>query len=311
MSSKPSVSFVIVNWNGKDVLRECLDSVYALRYPVREIVVVDNGSVDGSVEMVLRDDPSVTVIKNDRNMGLPIAKNQGMLQAVQNGADYLYALDNDLTIAPDAVDQAMRVMESDPKIAMVGSLIFNQDRPNVIFSAGHIINWSQNLVKTLGANEIFDGQFKDAWDVDYVGGGALLVRSAYVKKNGYFDESLIGYGYDDTEYGYRAKKLGYRVVCCANSHVWHRAHSGIGRYSFKKKYMETRNAVRFMKKHANVMNWCKYLSYLLPGFIYAFFKEGLKGNMPGVIGKFRGFIDGLRNKDDLMYELLEEKPKSS
>ncbi|HEX7090771.1 MAG TPA: glycosyltransferase family 2 protein [Longimicrobiales bacterium] len=302
----PSVSVVVVNWNGKNVLPQCLDSILALEYPIKETIVVDNGSVDGSGALLReRYGERVTVIWNERNLGAPVARNQGMRHAVESGSDFVFTLDNDLTIAPDAIAPLVRLMQGDPKIAMAGALILHQDRPDVIFSAGHMVNWTQNLVRTLGANQRLQGQFREIWDVDYVGSGAMLTRRSYIEQHGYFDETLIGYGYEDTEYGYRAKQLGFRVVCCADARVWHRPHSGIGRYSYRKKYLEARNAVVFMKRHGNLFRWSKYLFYVLLGFGYAAVREGLRGNFAGVRGKMRGFIDGLRGREDLAYRLLD------
>lgn len=296
---------MVVNWNGRDVLRPCLESIRGTTYPAVELTVVDNGSTDGS-EVLLREeyaDPS-TLIWNSRNVGLPAARNQGMRSAVESGAEFILTLDNDLTIAPDTIDRLVEVMRSSNDIVMVGALIFHQDRPDVIHSAGQMVNWTQNLVRTLGANQRQDGRFRGIWDVDYVGGGAMLTRTSYVRQQGVFDEAFIGYGYEDTEYGYRARQLGYRVVCCADAKVWHRAHSTIGRYSYRKKYLETRNAVVFMKRHGNAYRWSKYLIFLFVGFGYAAVREGLRGNLAGVWGKLHGFFDGLRNRTDLAYRLL-------
>ena len=300
-----TVSIVIVNWNGKSVLIDCIDSVLNLKYPIQEIIVVDNGSTDNSIEIVKNKyDNNIVIIQNQKNLGAPVARNQGMKYALKSGVDYIFCLDNDLTVDENAIEKLIEVMIRNEKIAMVGALIFHHEQPDVIFSAGQKINWTQNLVKSFGRNQIYRGQFKDIWKVDYVGSGAVLIPSEYIKKHGYFDESYIGYGYEDTEYGLRANKLGFHVVCCADAKVWHKPHSGIGRYSFKKKYLETRNAVRFIKKYGNFWNWSKYLCFVFPGFVYALFREGFQGNMPGVVGKMRGFYDGLRNYDDLAYKLL-------
>jgi len=303
----PTVSFIVVNWNGKEVLRDCLDSIFKLDYPVHEVIVVDNGSADGSVNMMQTDYADrVYIIALKKNLGAPAGRNFGMKRALETSVDLAFCLDNDLTIAPDAISKLIDVLDCDSKIAMAGALILHQDRPDVIFSAGHVINWTQNLVGTLGAGQKLQGQFTDIWDVDYVGSGAMLVRASYIREHGVFDESYIGYGYEDTEYGYRAKNLGLRVVCCADAKVWHRPHSGVGRYSYRKKYLETRNAIRFIKRYGTVTNWTKYLCYVIPGFGYALVVEGLRGHLPGVIGKFRGFIDGLRNRDDLALKMLNE-----
>jgi GT2 family glycosyltransferase len=288
-------------------LRECLESIFELDHAVYEVIVVDNGSTDGSLEMMESEYAGrIHVIALETNLGAPAGRNYGMRRVVETGVDFAFCLDNDLTVAPDAISKLIDVVGRDPKIAMAGALILHQDKPDVIFSAGHVINWTQNLVGTLGAGEKLQGQFTDIWDVDYVGSGAVLVRSSYIREHGDFDESYIGYGYEDTEYGYRAKNLGFRVVCCADAKVWHRPHSGVGRYSYRKKYLETRNAIRFIKRYGTTANWIKYLCYVVPGFGYAFIVEGMRGNLPGVIGKIRGFIDGLRNRDDLALKMLNK-----
>jgi GT2 family glycosyltransferase len=299
------VSFVVVNWNREDLLEKCLDSILALDYPIHEIVVSDNGSTDGSTELMrTKYTGKVTAIENGQNYGAPVGRNIGIRQALKSDIDFIFCLDNDLTIAPDAIAKLVAVLQRDEKIAMAGALIMDMAQPDVISSAGGLVNWTQNMVKTLGMNQRLKGQFRDIWDVDYAGSGALFVRTDYLRQHGLFDEGFIGYGYEDTDFGMRAKKLGYRVVCCADAKVWHRPHSSIGRYSFKKKYLETRNAIRFIKRYGDTKAWIKYLFYVNAGFVYAFFSEGIKGNLPGVIGKVRGFIDGLRNRDDLALKLL-------
>jgi len=306
----PSVSIVVVNWNGEKVILDCLKSIARLQYPWKDVIVVDNGSRDNSPALIKGfSERKVHLIQNKSNRGAPAARNQGMVLALEKGAQYVFCLDNDLTVDSKAIGPLLEILEKNDRIAMAGALIFHHDPPQRIFSAGHKINWTQNLVGTLGANQVWKGQFSGFWDVDYVGSGAVLIRSEYIRKLGAFDESYLGYGYEDTEYGFRANNAGFRVVCCAAAQVWHKPHSGIGRYSFRKKYIETRNAVRFIKRYGKFKHWMKYLSFVLPGFAYAVIREGFRGNMPGVIGKIRGFYDGLIDNDELVYKLLGWGPK--
>jgi GT2 family glycosyltransferase len=301
-----AVSVVIVNWNGEAVLPACLESVFRSTHPLAEVIVVDNGSADGSLALLSeRFADRVTLIRNERNLGAPRARNQGIRRALTGGVDFVFTLDNDLTMAPDAIAVLVDVLRRNPGAAMAGALILDHARPDVILSAGHRINWTQNLVRSLGANQRFRGQFRGAWEVDYAGSGALLTRAEYLRRYGAFDERYLGYGYEDTDFGLQAVARGWKVLCCADARVWHRPHSGIGRYSYRKKYLEARNAVVFMKRHGNLFRWSKYLFYVLLGFGYAAVREGLRGNFAGVRGKMRGFIDGLRGREDLAYRLLD------
>lgn len=302
----PSVSVVVVNWNGESVLGDCLASIFALTYPITEVIVVDNGSVDRSIARVREVyGERVTVIENEKNLGAPMARNQGIRRAVASGVDFVFSLDNDLTVAPEAIGVLVEVLTRDPAVAMAGALILDRARPDVVLSAGHRINWTQNLVKCLGAGQTLRGQFRGSWEVDYAGSGALLTRGAYLREFGSFDESYLGYGYEDTDFGYRANLRGWKVLCCAEAKVWHRPHTGIGRYSYRKKYLEARNAVLFMRRHGNAYRWTKYLFYLFAGFAYAAVREGVRGNLAGVRGKLHGFVDGVLDRKERAYALLQ------
>ena len=191
-------------------------------------------------------------------------------------------------------------------MGVAGAGIYYADRPDVIFSAGHWINWTQNLVGTRGANKRDTGQYAPLADVDYVGTGAMLTRRQVYEEVGLLDDGFIGYGYEDTDFGIRVNKAGYRVVCYLPARVWHQPHTNIGRYSFRKKYLEGRNAIRFMNMYGSPSRWMKFVFYASLGLLYASIREGLRGNMGGVIGKARGLYDGLRGREDFARRLLEQ-----
>jgi GT2 family glycosyltransferase len=305
INSAPKVSVVVLNWNAKDILRECIESLIKSKYPLYKIIVADNGSVDGSQQMIESLFPDVILVENGENLGVPEGKNRGITRALEEEIDYIYTLDNDLIIEPQTIKELVSLLEKNPQIGCAGSIIYYYDRPQMIFSAGHYVDWSQNLVRTRGANQKDSGQLAERGEVDYVGAGAMLTRKAIFNAIGLLDVGFIGYGYDDADFGLRVNRAGYKVVCYSQSKVWHRPFSGIGKYSFKKKYLESRNAIRFLKIYGNWRNWAKFFFYAIAGLFYASIREGVRGNLRGVVGKARGLYDGLRGREDLAYSLLK------
>src|SRR5262249_6710666 len=163
--------------------------------------------------------------------------------------------------------------------------IYDYDKRDMIQTAGNYIDWTQNLVSSRGAHQRDTGQLEECAEVHYVGAGAMLTRRIVFEKAGLLDAGFYGYGYEDADFRLRVKRAGYKVVCCTRSKVWHRPFSGIGAYSFKKKYLESRNAIRFLRMYGDRASWVKFSFYAIGGLCYAAVREGARGNIMGVIGK--------------------------
>jgi GT2 family glycosyltransferase len=301
-----SLSVVILNYNGIHHLKECIESVRTSTYPLESIIVVDNGSTDGSQEMVRANFHDVILLENLRNLGIPEGKNEGIKAAINRNVKYIYTLDNDLIIEPNTISTLVSLMEANEDIGCAGSIIYYYDKRDLIFNAGSYINWTQNLVKTRGLNEKDVGQLAECAAVDYVGAGAMLTRRYIFEHIGLLDPIFIGYGCEDSDFGMRVNRSGFKVVCFTRSRVWHKPFSTIGGYSYKKKYLESRNAIYFLKRYGNWNNWAKFILFAVCGLCFALVREGLRGNLMGVVGKARGLYDGLRGREALARELLRK-----
>lgn len=299
------VSVVVLNWNGVAFISECLDSLLRSNHPLHEVIVADNGSTDGSVGLIRERYPSVVVVENGANLGAPAGRNVGIRRALAGGAEYVYTIDNDLEADGRTIGALVELMEHEAKIGCAGSIIYDRDRRDLILTAGHDVDWTENLVHPRHAHEPDNGQVEPLAEVDYVGTGAMLTRRAVFQQLGLLDPGFVGYGYEDTDFGMRLNRAGWKVVCCYQSRVWHRPFSGIGRYSFKKKYLESRNAIRFLRRYGKPQHWLKFLLYSVIGLAYAAVVEGARGNIRGVVGKARGIVDGILGREALAYRLLE------
>ena len=305
MELKAKVNVVMLNWNRKEVLLESLKAVVDLDYPVEEIIVVDNSSTDNSAEAVKQNFPEVTVIENDKNYGAIGGKNIGLRKALESSVDYIYMVDNDIMCAKDALTKLVAVAESDPKVGMVGAMMYDLIKPDIILSAGGTIDYTENVSRGRGDAQRDVGQFSEVEPVDYLWGGALLARKSVLKEVGLFDPGYVGYWFEDTDLSVRVRKAGYQILFNPFAKVWHKPHATVEQFSFRKKYLATRNAIRFMKKHAPVHGWIKYMFYAIAGLPYALIRDLMKGRgAQGAWGKAKGLYDGIFNRDKAVEKIL-------
>ena len=288
----PKIFIIILNWNGKEVLRECLKSIEDIDYPNYGVIVVDNGSMDGSQKAVKEDFSYVHLIENDKNEGVAEGQNIGIRYAFEKGTDYVFILNNDLTLDKNILKSLLKVIESDDKIGVVGPILYWADEPEKIQSAGGIINWRKGKVSHLNAGET-DKELPNTREVDYV--GLVFVSSGILGKIGLYDPKYFAYC-EDLDFCARVKEAGYKVISVSDAKVWHK-----GAYTTRKvsgfcEYHMARNMFWFMKRHVSRR---QYLSFLLYFFGFQFwFTSGIyiiyHKNVNAFISFFRGVIDGVK-----------------
>lgn len=191
-----TVSIIILNWNGKEHLKNCLLSIRNnTNYPSYEVIVVDQGSVDGSLEMIKRDFPEVRLIENPENVGIPKASNQAFNIA---RGDYFFLLGNDTEVFEGWMENAVKIMESYPEICTVGST-----------------QMGINDMKTYVSRDTL----KKRANVNSVG---MLIRRKVIDEIGVYDEANFSpYGGDETDWNFRATNAGYRIVEAGNVVIAH------------------------------------------------------------------------------------------
>lgn len=299
------VAVVILNWNRKDNVLDCLQHIYDLDYPLYRLIVVDNASTDGSVSAIRDKYPDVVIVENDQNYGAPEGKNIGLRKALETQMDVVYMVDNDIVVARDSLSQLMNTLEEIPLAGIVGAKMYDYSKPDILLSAGGIIDFTENVSRGRGDCEKDVGKFEKTEEVDYLWGGAMIATREVLENVGLFDTDYLGYWFEDSDFSVRVRKAGLKVLFCGQSKVWHRPHKTIEQFSFRKKYLATRNAIRFMKKHATPINWVKYMIYAVGGLPYAAGRDLIKqGSAMGALGKAKGIVDGLLNRDEPALRML-------
>lgn len=244
MPSSDLVTAVIVNWNGKKILRKCIGTLYQNTTNVRcGVVVVDNGSQDGSAEMVQSEFPSVHLIKNSTNEGFSVANNQGIRFALANGSKYVLLLNNDVEITDSNwLPKLIAVMESDSKTGVVGCKLLYPD--GRIQHAGGVV--ALKVPYNRGEEQIDHGQYDKVEFMDFVTGAVLLIRFDVIRQIGLLDEGFSPLYCEDTDWCLRAKLYGYKIAYTPDPTLIHNCGSSSSKLGKERRaFLFKRSFVRF------------------------------------------------------------------
>jgi len=225
-SACPELSIIVVNWNTREFLARCLESIYT--HPPSydfEVLVVDNGSSDGSCEMMWQAFPMVCLISNDHNAGFAGANNQAMRLA--NGK-YVLLLNSDAEVLPHTLDTLLRCAELNTDAGIIGAKLLNTDRSFQAGGAEFPTLWSEIALLTGAARWLYGRSFPSypadrcavTTPCDWVGGACLLARRTAIQSVGLLDESYFMYC-EEMDWCYRMRQAGWAVVLCADAQVLH------------------------------------------------------------------------------------------
>jgi GT2 family glycosyltransferase len=229
-------SIIVVNWNGIGFIRDCLQSARRQTYSPVELIVVDNGSTDGSREWLRANAArSYRLIEFDVNTGFGAGANAGIRAS---SGEFIALLNND-AVADDQWLACLIEAARDPGTGMAASKILFHDRRDVIDKAGHLL-YPDGLNRGRGAGEIDKGQYDSEGEILFPDGCAALYRRQMLDDIGLFDEQFFAYG-DDAELGLRGRWRGWRCAYAPAARVYHRHSSSLGKYSPFKAYLVERN----------------------------------------------------------------------
>lgn len=282
MTRTPLVFIIILNWNGWQDTVACVESCRRLTWPNFRIVIVDNGSTDGSEDFLRRQLPGEEIIQAGANLGFAGGNNVGIRGALEAGANYVWLLNNDAVADPEALTMLVEAMEGESAVGITGSKIYYRDDPRRIWFAGGMWEKGRLRPRHRGANKLDEGQFDETCEVGSVSGCSMLVRAAAIRDIGLMEESYFLY-WEDTEWCARAQAEGYKVLFVPGSRIWHKVSSSAGRSSFSQYYYSIRNGFYFLRE---------YNAFLMPVFAAYNLSVGLKCLVLGNVQPLRGLIRG-------------------
>ena len=251
------VSVIIVNWNTCDLLRQCLRSVFDQVPSIGiEVIVVDNGSADDSVEMVRREFSQVILLANQDNRGFAAANNQGM--TVANGR-YILLLNSDTIVLDRAIEKTVAFADQHSDTAVTGCRVLNPDRTlqNSCFMFPSILNWflfSTYLYRLFPRSRFFGREQMTWWsrndsrEVDVVTGCYMLVRKEAIDEVGLMDERFFMYA-EETDWCYRFRAREWKNRFTPDAEIIHIGGASAVKLGARRAQVTNSSFVRYMFKH--------------------------------------------------------------
>ena len=259
----PLVSVVVLNWNGREVVERCLQSLQGQTYQPLEIIVVDNASTDDSADLVKKRFSNVKMIVNERNLGFGGGNNVG-IRASQGR--YIMMLNNDTRLDPACIEELKRSLEKDQRYGACASKILLEYEDNLIDAAG-IVVCPDGL--SIGRGRLEKGdQYDEETDVFFASDCACLYRREMLEDIGLYDEDFFAYA-DETDMGWRAQLAGWKCIYNPKAVVYHFHSASTGTYSPFKAYLVGRNRIWVAVKSFPV-------SLLIFGQFYTFWRYMLQ-----------------------------------
>ena len=291
----PLVIFVVLNFNRRKDTLQCISSLAQNTYKNQKIILLDNSLTDGSVEAVEARFPDVQIIRLQQNLGYAGNNNVGIDEAMRQGAEWIFVLNEDTVLAPDCVAQLVSVGESDPTIGIVGPMVYHHDEPEIIQSAGGKMD-KYFRAEHLGQNQVDRGQYPQPHLVEWISGCGIMVRRAVIDQIGTIDARFFLYA-EELEWCIRASEVGWKIVHIPQAKLWHK---GVQRDYHPKPslmYYLTRNRLLLLSKHraplsAWVVNWAEILRTLTSWTI----KPKWRSKREYRNAMWRGMLDFLRHR---------------
>ena len=255
MRKLPSVSVVILNWNGKDFLEKFLPSVMQSDYDNLSVVVADNASTDDSVSFLEKNFPTVKIINNKKNEGFAKGYNEALKQV---SSDYYILLNSDVEVTKNWILPVISLMESDEKIAACQPKILSYYEKNKFEYAGACGGWIDSYGYPFSRGRVFDfcetdiGQYDNVEEIFWASGAALFIRSAVFHQLGGFDEYFFAHQ-EEIDLCWRIKRAGYKIFVVPSSVVYHVGGGTLPAGNERKVYLNFRNNLAMLVKNLDVL----------------------------------------------------------
>jgi GT2 family glycosyltransferase len=219
----PKIIVLLLNWNGKKDTLECIQSLKKVDDPNFQVIVVDNGSKDGSVAAIRSAHPEIPILETGSNLGFAGGNNVGIEWALRHKAEWIFLLNNDTIVDRDVLKKLREAAKWEPKGKIFGAKILRYHQPQIIDHIGGF--WCAQKGEFFSCESgQEDHPYLNMQKVDYVCGAALFMHRSVPAKIGLLETNFFLF-WEETDFCYRAKKAGFEVWTVPEAKIWHKVSS--------------------------------------------------------------------------------------
>lgn len=267
------IGIVIVNYNGEKYQNDALETIYGSSFSDLEVVIVDSGSTDQSIQMAKEKYPQVHYLLQKENVGVAKGNNIGIRYAIDVlGAEYILLLNNDIELAEDTIQLLWE--NASPETITVPKIYYYEPHDMLWFAGGAMV-WNKGESEHWGNFETDCGKYDEQKEITYSPTCCMLIHKSVFERVGLIDETVFMY-FDDTDFCARVNSAGIKILYVPKSIMWHKVSSaGGGSDSKIQVYYMTRNKLYYMHKHkdelvfpARLFTYTKFIIKFLISPIY-------------------------------------------
>lgn len=314
-----TLSIILVNYRRPDDTVECVRSLLSSTFRDMQIIVVDNGSGDGSADRLRRECPGTIVIPSSRNLGFAGGNNLGIRRALDDGSHFVLLLNNDTIVDPGTIETLMTTIRAHVRTGIVGAKIVYYDRPDILWFAGGYLNTNAARAGHHGIGKPDGPAFNSPKPCAFVTGCCLLVRREVLEAVGMLPTPYFAY-MEDAEFCLRTRNAGYAVLYEPRARVLHKVSTTTHWDSPAYIYLNLRNKLLFLRRNSRPVLWAPHLPCLLYFYVRQMVRLLLRRHGPVALrAAWYAIIDGLKGctgedgsgRLSLLLATSETKPEQS
>jgi len=287
--SSSLVYVVMLTFNHYADTLQALDSLGGSTYPNFRLLVVDNHSTDGTVSHVRDSFPHIEVLENPVNLGFAAGINVGLRKALDEGAEFVLIVNNDIVVAPSMLEHLVAAMA--PGVGASAPLIYELEAPERVWSSGFTRHPVLLEMRGGARGKSAPADWTHPFEVDYLLGCAMLLSSSVLQDIGFFDERFFFY-YEDLDFCVRARQAGYRLLVVPQAKMWHKGAGSAGQNSPFRVYQMARGSAIFFGTHARGSQRVASLLFRSGSALKSSLHFILRGQFSLLRSYWRGIWDG-------------------